>query len=104
MATINQILSEERKQVIYNEPVTFFKLNVKEKPVMGLKTESGSIYVIQKSLENFSRFKKWEDRKATADILPIKKKINTNQGKVELARIRASVNLGDKEEPEEVVY
>ncbi len=65
--------------------------------VMSFVTDDGDRYIINASLRNYIRFKKWENKRAYADIEKTGKKIKIPTGeKYPLIRIRTEVEVDKK--------
>jgi len=62
-------------------------------------TSDGKKYIIAASLlKDYNRFKKWDGKKATADFLPLKKKVKTDDGDLPLVKIRTDVEVENEKE------
>lgn len=66
---------------------------------MSFETDEGNRFVVNASLTNYLRFKKWENKRAYADIQPIGKKIKLPTGeRYPLVRMRTEVMVNKKGE------
>lgn len=86
-------------KIITGMPVTFKKIKLNDgSRVMSLITENGDQYIIEGSLDNYLRFKKWEGKKSIADIQKTKRKIETeNDGKIRVVKIRTTVSINTEQ-------
>lgn len=70
------------------------------KVLIVLDTETNKKFVLNESLENFMRFRKWVGKQAYADYEPMIKKVNTNFGFLKAIRITTEVEISSEKDNE----
>lgn len=98
---LKNILSAIKKKVITNIPVEFNTVTLDNgSKAMSFTTDRGEKFIIKGSIDNFERFKKWDGKKADADIQRMLSAVKTDDDIIlPLAKIRTDVEV--EKEPDE---